>query len=367
MSRKLTRRKVTRRKDTRRKDTRRKGTGRKITRRKVTRRKVTRRRSRSRGSKVRPYRLRNSSTMNKARSKSRMALKGGALPIADQIDEFLTNYQLHIVRHGYSCGNFKQGLTMRNPRAKLEGKMDVDPYLSEIGMELSKKNHLCREKEEDICIGLDGFCFASPLIRAQQTCVEMFDPNKLIIMPYCGEHQSSLDLDLDFFNDNFPDKKVWESDNEDTLKNNIKNALIVGSNSKNDVEIDVSLFFNAGGLRPYQIAIEPPDIIKMFVNLIKYVDDNEIPQSSNLYVVSHSHFMKDLGLYASNGSSKPLNNSIYKINEFDSNTKKFIDPVLIYSGSTTEDIDGVKASSSNKKQIRACNDLRLQRKNLVTV
>lgn len=364
MSRKLPGRKVTRRKVTRRKVT-----GRKISKtRKNQGRKVTRRRSRSRGSKVRSNRLRNSSTMNKARSKSRMTLKGGALPIADQINEFLNKYNLHMVRHGYSCGNFKQGLTMRNPRAKLEGKMDVDPYLSKVGMVLSR-DHPDPYPDESRSI-----FFASPLIRAQQTCVEMFNPKELIIMPYCGEHQSSLDLDLDFFNDNFPDKKVWGpgSIEEDTLKDNIKKALLVTcSNGGEDcnpnleeLNIDVSRFFNTEGLTPYQIAIKQPDIIEFFENLIEYVTGNNIPEGSKLYVVSHSHFMKDLGLYAPESVAKPFNNSIYKIKVFDSEEKKFSDYDIMDPGATKVDIESAKGKDTDHAQIKACNDLKTARGNL---
>ena len=320
-----------------------------------SRRNNTRRSRRSR-------RTRRTRRNNRRKIRRMKKMKGGdGVMSGDKINEFLSKYKLYMVRHGYSCGNLYLG--KGSPRKKLQGKTRSDPHLTTVGRNMSdtcvgatvaKPPHTKPEDkamedlvdwlkargtsgaDTDLCDLKSSYHFASPLIRAQETSVRMFAPEKLIILPYCGEHQGWVDDHLLKNNDNTPYRKIWEDGDQAAIQGRINQALGMVDGSVEN--IDVSLFCDQE-LPPYEIAKSQPDIIKFFEGLIGYVEKHRIPSHSHLYVVTHSHFMLSLGLHREgNTEGKPFNNSIYWVKSFNARTNKFTDSMMIKPGYDEGDI-----------------------------
>jgi hypothetical protein len=214
----------------------------------------------------------------------------------------------------------------------------------------------------DSCDNKPSHHFASPLIRAQETSVRMFDPEKLIILPYCGENQGRVDNLLKSSpvggSDNTPYRRIWEGIDPTAIQERINLALgmVVGRVEN----IDVSLFCGQEST-PYEIAKSPPDIIKFFEGLIRYVGENGIPHDSHLYVVTHSHFMLSIGLQSADGG-KPFNNSIYLVKSFDFRTKQFAEITMMESGQDEGSIQANVESSPDISDV--CDSDKRQREGM---
>jgi len=277
----------------------------------------------------------------------------------DTINQFLTDYDVHLVRHGHSCGNLMIGTSateMSGSPTRLQrgivkaaqgfkGKITYDPYLSSVGKRLS--DDICPEQESEsepepepeikLCDSESSYYFASSLMRAQETCVRMFNPRELVILPFCKESGMG--------NDNSPDPKIWKNSVRVELERRLKEAL------STECEIDASLFFDhkrftdSDGLNPYKMANSEPDIMKLFSGLMGYVEHKEIPDRSKLFIVTHSHFMKNLGLYEpgteTSTQDKPLNNSVYLVKSFNLGTGKIESSQLIFQGFNSDRIEGL--------------------------
>ena len=318
--------------------------------RRTTKRNLRRNPPSKRNSRKKPRTKRNS----KRNSRIKKILDGGSFHL--KMNQFMKDNNLYFIRHGLSCANLAKVGKMHNMKAW------YDPFLSEKGLDLlQNKTSTLQDKVNDLkSSGANNVFFASPLLRAQITCCALFEltsSNTLIILPYCGESQNVFDKHVDH-TDNIPLLEVWKSTDKDELEGKIKKTLELQLGEGNVPKIDLSIFDaeRSSGQTFFDIARHPPDLTKCLECLKTHVEGRKLNSiaatvaglishpdiraaatataadaqkirlkmlqlKTNLFVVTHSHFMKHNGILRKERDpnrvmgeeDKPENNSIYKI------------------------------------------------------
>ena len=205
---------------------------------------------------------------------------------------------IYFLRHGLSKCNLLHNckstkyLTFINILRK-------DPRLSDIGILQSTKARTYLKKHK-LLPHLD-YIFCSSLLRSIETSCYMFPTSKVVIAPYISEKSPSL---------------------ENVSYNFINQKKRLNSSIYDNVEFPSSEEFS-------QIYNES-DLKKFITYIISYYN---ITSDSNIAVITHSHFLKDI----LNQTEKVKNNCVYKIDYYSSND--VIDNIkCIFSGYTSQDL-----------------------------
>ena len=249
------------------------------------------------------------------------------------------NYNLYLMRHGFSCANTFQLQTkqrqlkeylfhkigreyvptelMKNPYKWFDGNETVDSFLTELGMLQSIQAGMINETEFD-------YFYSSSMVRAIQTCYFFLLgrylsnrlPNKVIInvTPYLKESGNRTSDKL------YSNKQITKFCNQLNQKNVLEKLLgyINQFREGNKIYIenidDFILKINfkiIEGNESYNNSAE--NMIK-FMNMISKIN-------GNILAVSHNHTIKQFYCQVKNPIKNIKNTSIVKIDNINKNDK----------------------------------------------
>lgn len=252
--------------------------------------------------------------------------------------EMTSNKPIYIIRHGLSCANAKM-YKSKGPINYLGGHRTLDPSLTKSSVEKSTgqtETGLHKKIKEIIVVDeflepqKDFVLCCSTLFRTQETCYHMFKRyldhkkclnNSIHILPYCNENFNKIGaINLD----NKPDPDIWGIPDKDQKITKIQERVfknyetlfktkeprkkfVTESDSGNIKLVDRKIFnldYIQGG---FNVSETSPDS-KKFKNILKSIKQKYPREDPIIFVVTHSHFMKD----ELKVPEKPKNNSIHK-------------------------------------------------------